>query len=51
VSGFLREVAANETERSLGPLELGLKRSGCAIWASSVSYGKNEAFGRPAEVN
>lgn len=47
VSGFLREVAATEAERSRGSLGVGLKRSGCAIWASSVSYGKNEAFGSP----
>jgi hypothetical protein len=51
VSGFLREVAASEAERSLGSLGVGLKRSGWAIWASSVSYGKNEAFGRPVEEN
>jgi hypothetical protein len=51
VSGFLKEVAANEAERSSGSLGVGLKRSGCAIWASSVSYGKNEALGRPADGN
>ena len=49
--GFLRDVAASEAERSLGSLGVGLKRSGWAIWASSVSYGKNEAFGRPVEEN
>ena len=48
VSVFLRDVAAREKDRSFGPLGVGLKRSGCAIWASSVSYGKKPAFGSPA---
>lgn len=51
VSGFLSDVAARAAERSLGSLGVGVKRSGCAIWASSVSYGKNEACGRPAKEN
>lgn len=51
VSGFLRDVAAREAGRSSGSLGVGWKRSGCAIWASSVSYGKNEAFGRPGDEN
>lgn len=33
---------------SLGSLGVGVQRSGCAIWASRVSNGKREAFGRPA---
>lgn len=32
---------------SLGSLGVGVQRSGCAIWASRVSNGKREAFGRP----
>jgi hypothetical protein len=37
VSGVLREVEASFSERELGSLGVGSNRSGCAIWASSVS--------------
>jgi hypothetical protein len=38
VSGFfLRDVEASVADRSLGSFGVGLKRSGCAICASSVS--------------
>jgi hypothetical protein len=34
---------------SLRSLGVGLKRSGCAICASRVSKGNNDAFGSPVE--
>lgn len=48
-AGFLIEVAARLSARSLGSFGVGEKRSGWAICASRVSYGKNAAFGRPRE--
>jgi hypothetical protein len=51
VSGFLIDDDASCSERSFGSLEVGFQRSGCAIWASNVSYGKNDAFGSPVEWN
>lgn len=54
--GFFKEILASlwETESSsllgsLGSLGVGLKRSGCAIWASRVSNGNNDAFGSPGQ--
>jgi hypothetical protein len=46
-SGFFSDVAATPSDRSLGLLGEGLKRSGWAISAERVSKGKNEAFGSP----
>jgi hypothetical protein len=53
VSGVLIDEAASEEERvlvSLGSFGVGLKRSGCAICASRVSYGKKWALGSPAQT-
>ena len=54
--GFFKEIWASLWEREgssllgwLGSLGVGLKRSGCAIWASRVSKGNNDAFGSPAQ--
>lgn len=43
-------VEANAVERAFGSFGVGFHRSGCAICASNVSYGKNWAFGRPIKI-
>ena len=47
MSGVSKLVEASFLVILLGSLGEGCQRSGRAVWASRVSYGKNVAFGSP----